>query len=100
MKRRAQRFCCKLDRRAGDLDDQEIVARRERFQMTLSSCIGRAGFVAIHFPDRRPLCDDATWNKLHEFGLKTTSTEEKQNYYDALLAARDPKLAPKLCKFR
>ena len=30
---------------------------------------------------------------MHEFGLKTTSTEEKQNYYDALAAARDPKLA-------
>ncbi|HYR22192.1 MAG TPA: M1 family metallopeptidase [Chthoniobacterales bacterium] len=39
--------------------------------------------------------DEATWNKLHELGLKTTSIEEKQNYYDALNAARDPKLAAK-----
>jgi aminopeptidase N len=37
--------------------------------------------------------DDATWNTLHELGLKTTSIEEKQNYYDALAAAIDPKLA-------
>src|SRR5439155_11063514 len=39
--------------------------------------------------------DEATWNKLSELGLATTSTEEKQNYYDALAGARDPKLATK-----
>src|SRR5207302_8312139 len=37
----------------------------------------------------------ATWQKLHELGLKTTSTEEKQNYYDALAFASDPKLIQK-----
>ena len=37
--------------------------------------------------------DEATWNKLHERGVKTTSIEEKQNYYDALAGALDPKLA-------
>ncbi|CAA9209501.1 MAG: Putative aminopeptidase [uncultured Chthoniobacterales bacterium] len=37
--------------------------------------------------------DEATWTKLHELGRKTTSIEEKQNYYDALSAAADPKLA-------
>jgi aminopeptidase N len=37
--------------------------------------------------------DEATWNKLHELGMKTTSIEEKQNYYDALACAVDPKLA-------
>ena len=36
--------------------------------------------------------DEATWNKLHELGMKTTSIEEKQNYYDALACATDPKL--------
>jgi aminopeptidase N len=79
----------------GDLDDQEIVAGcRERFQNYIIDPASVA-------PDLRPsifrivgrYADDATWNKLHEFGLKTTSTEEKQNYYDALAAARDPKLA-------
>src|SRR6266481_2033251 len=79
----------------GDLDDQEIVAGcRERFQKYITDPASIA-------PDLRPsifrivgrYADDATWNKLHEFGLKTTSTEEKQNYYDALAAARDPKLA-------
>jgi aminopeptidase N len=79
----------------GDLDDQEIVAGcRERFQKYIVDPASVA-------PDLRPsifrivgrYTDDATWNKLHELGLKTTSTEEKQNYYDALAAARDPKLA-------
>ena len=37
--------------------------------------------------------DEATWTKLHDAGLKTTSIEEKQNYYDALAFAADPKLA-------
>jgi len=35
------------------------------------------------------------WQKLHELGLKTTSTEEKQNYYDALAFATDPALIKK-----
>ena len=79
----------------GDLDDQEIVAGcRERFQKYIVDPASVA-------PDLRPAIfrivgrytDDATWNKLHELGLKTTSTEEKQNYYDALSAARDSKLA-------
>ena len=39
--------------------------------------------------------DEKTWNKLHELGLKTTSIEEKQNYYDALACATDPKLVKK-----
>jgi aminopeptidase N len=79
----------------GDLDDREILAGcRERFQKYI---VGPASVA----PDLRPsifrivgrYTDDATWSKLHELGLKTTSTEEKQNYYDALAAARDPKFA-------
>src|SRR6266446_6609992 len=79
----------------GDLDDQGIVAGcRERFQKYIVDPASVA-------PDLRPpifrivgrYTDDATWNELHELGLKTTSTEEKQNYYDALAAARDSKLA-------
>jgi len=38
------------------------------------------------------LADEATWNKIHELGLKTNSIEEKLNYYGALAAAADPKL--------
>ena len=34
--------------------------------------------------------DETTWNELHELGLKTTSIEEKQNYYNALAGAIDP----------
>jgi aminopeptidase N len=79
----------------GDLNDQDIVA----------GCRKRFGkFVVDHAslaPDlRAPVffvvgqnADEASWNKLHDLGLKTTSIEEKQNYYDAMTAARDPKLA-------
>ena len=79
----------------GDLDDKEIVAGcRERFQKYLADPKSLA-------PDLRPpvfavvgrYADETTWNKLHELGLKTTSAEEKQNYYDALAGAIDPKLA-------
>src|SRR6266852_644748 len=81
----------------GDLNDQEIVAGcRERFQKYLVDPPSLA-------PDlRAPVfsvvghyADEATWNKLRELGLATTSSEEKQNYYDALAGARDPKLAAK-----
>ena len=39
--------------------------------------------------------DTVTWQKLHELGLKTASTEDKQYYYDALAFAIDPKLIQK-----
>jgi aminopeptidase N len=39
--------------------------------------------------------DATTWQKLHELGLKTSSTEDKQYYYDALAFATDPKLIQK-----
>jgi len=79
----------------GDLNDKEIVAGcRDRFQKYLADSKSLA-------PDLRSsvlavvgrYADEATWNKLHDLGLKTTSIEEKQNYYDALAAAIDPKLA-------
>lgn len=81
----------------GDLNDREIIAGcRERFQKFLTD---RASLP----PDLRlPVltvvgryADEATWNKLHELGLKTTSIEEKRNYYDALASALDPKLVQK-----
>ena len=81
----------------GDLNDQQIVAGcRERFQKYVAD----SGSIP---PDLRAsifhvvglYADDAAWRKLHDFGLKTTSAEEKQNYYDALAAARDPKLVAK-----
>jgi aminopeptidase N len=81
----------------GDLNDQEIIAGcRERFQHYVADPASLA-------PDLRPsvfrvvghYADEATWNKLHELGLKTTSVEEKQNYYEALAAALDPKLVAK-----
>jgi len=39
--------------------------------------------------------DATTWQKLHELGLKTASTEDKQYYYDALAFATDPKIIRK-----
>jgi aminopeptidase N len=84
-----------LVRALGVLDDKEIVAGcRERFQKYLAEPKSLA-------PDlRAPVLavvgrysDEATWKKLHELGLKTTSIEEKQNYYDALANTIDPKLA-------
>jgi aminopeptidase N len=81
----------------GDLNDPEIIAGcRERFQKFLTDRTSLP-------PDLRlPVlsvagryADEATWNKLHELGLKTTSIEEKRNYYEALASAIDPKLAQK-----
>ena len=81
----------------GDLNDQEIIAGcRERFKRYLTNPQSLQ-------PDLRPpvlavvgrYADEATWNQLHELGLKTTSTEEKQNYYDALAGAIDSTLVKK-----
>jgi aminopeptidase N len=81
----------------GDLNDPEVLAGcRERFEKYLAD-------PASLQPDlRAPVlavvgryADEKTWNKLHELGLKTTSTEDKQNYYNALACAADPKLVKK-----
>jgi aminopeptidase N len=81
----------------GSLGDSEIVTGcRERFQKYVIDPASLA-------PDLRPsilwvaghYADKATWESLHELGLRTTSIEEKQNYYDALAAARDPDLITK-----
>ena len=81
----------------GNLDDPKIMANcRERFKAFLANPESLA-------PDLRPAvfsvvgryADERTWNELHHLGLKTTSIEEKQNYYDALAGAMDPKLAKK-----
>ena len=81
----------------GDLGDPQIIAGcRQRFEKCLADPASLA-------PDLRPpvlvivghYADEKTWDKLHERGLKTTSIEEKQNYYSALAEAIDPKLAKK-----
>jgi ERAP1-like C-terminal domain len=79
------------------LNDQEIIAGCKKL---FEKFVVDPGSLA---PDlRASVCfvvgqnsDETTWNKLHELGLKTTSIEEKQNYYDALAAARDPEPAAK-----
>jgi aminopeptidase N len=81
----------------GNLNDPKIVATcRERFKAFLTNPESLA-------PDLRSAvfsvvgryADESTWNELHQLGLKTTSIEEKQNYYDALADAIDPKLVKK-----
>ena len=81
----------------GDLNDPAIIAGcRERFEKYLANAASLA-------PDLRPAvfavvgryADEKTWTTLHQLGLKTTSIEDKRNYYDALACANDPKLVKK-----
>lgn len=78
----------------GDLDDSEISAGcRERFEKYLKD-------PASLPPNLRPAvlgvvgrsADEKIWNQLHDLGMKTTSVEEKQNYYYALAGATNPEL--------
>jgi aminopeptidase N len=81
----------------GHLNDPEIIAGcRQRFEKYLAHPASlppdlRAPVLAVV----GRYADEKTWNKLHELGLKTTSIEEKQNCYDALACATDPKLVKK-----
>src|SRR6266496_1061907 len=81
----------------GRLNDPEVLAGcRERFQKYLAHPASlppdlRAPVLAVV----GRYADEKTWNKLHELGLETTSIEDKQNYYDALAFATDPKLVKK-----
>ena len=86
----------------GNLNDPKVVANcRERFKAYLANPKSLA-------PDLRPAvfsvvgryADESTWNELHQLGLKTTSVEEKQNYYDALAGAIDSKLVKKTPSYR
>src|SRR5256884_2942571 len=81
----------------GDLNDQEVIdGCKQRFEKFVADPPSLAPDLrASIFLVAGQNADDPTWNKLHELGLKTTSIEEKQNYFDALAAARDPKLAGK-----
>ena len=81
----------------GNLNDPKVVANcGERFKAFLTNPKSLA-------PDLRPAvfsvvgryADELTWNELHQLGRKTTSVEEKQNYYDALAGAIDSKLVKK-----
>ena len=81
----------------GDLNDPEVIAGcRERFEKYLAHPASlppdlRAPVLAVV----GRYADEKTWNKLHELGLKTTSIEDQQNYYEALACATDPKLVKK-----
>ncbi len=77
------------------LGDQTVLAEaRKRFSGFLSNTAALA-------PDLRPVvitevgryADQTTYDKLHELGRKSTSTEERDLLYGALAAALDPKLA-------
>jgi aminopeptidase N len=84
-----------LIRGLGLLNDSEVIADcRSRFDRFGSD-------PAAIPPDLRPdviqvvgrYADAQTWDKLHRLGLKTTSIEEKQIYYEALASVIDPRLA-------
>ncbi len=81
----------------GHLNDPEVLAGcRERFEKYLANPASlppdlRAPVLAVV----GRYADEKTWNKLHELGLKTTSIEDQQNYYEALACATDPKLVKK-----
>jgi aminopeptidase N len=81
----------------GDLNDPKIIAScRESFKDYLANPESLP-------PDLRPAvlsivgryADEAVWDELHQLGQRTASIEEKQNYYDALAGAIDPKLVEK-----
>jgi aminopeptidase N len=93
----AERLRASLISALGHLDDPEVLASsREHFEKYVADPSSLA-------PDLRPAvlavvgcyADEKTWNKLHDLGLKTTSIEDKQNYYNALACASDPKLVKK-----
>ena len=81
----------------GLLGDEEVIKMcRQNFENYLKDRSSvSADLRASTFAIAMRYGDAATWQKLHELGLKTTSTEEKQNYYDALAFASDPKLIQK-----
>ncbi len=83
-----------LIRGLGLLNDSEIIAGcRARFDKFVED-------PSAIPPDLRPAvfavvgryADAQTWEKLHKLGIKTTSTEEKGNYYEALTHTIDPAL--------
>jgi aminopeptidase N len=74
-------------------DDQTIRECRQNFESYLKNPSSlppdlRASTFAVAMRNG----DARTWEKLHELGMKTTSTEEKQIYYDALAFTTDPAL--------
>src|SRR6202008_2476345 len=86
-----------LIRALGNFNDPQIIEGcRKRFEKYLANPASLA-------TDLRPsvlavvgrYADEKTWSKLHELGLKTTSIEEKQNYYSALAESIDPSLVKK-----
>lgn len=83
-----------LIRGLGVLNDSDVIAGcRARFDSFLSDPSSVS-------PDLRPAvlsvvgryADSATWEKLHQRGLKTNSIEEKQYLYEALASAIEPRL--------
>ncbi|HEY4282926.1 MAG TPA: M1 family metallopeptidase [Chthoniobacterales bacterium] len=81
----------------GDVSDSEIIKGcQERFQNFLADPKSvppdlRRAVLAVAASD----ADQQAWDKLHELGLKTTVFAEKQDIYDSLAHARDPKLIQK-----
>ena len=81
----------------GLLGDQDVIKQcRKNFEVYLKNHASvspdlRAPTFAIVMRNGNA----ETWQQLHDLGLKTTSAEEKQNYYDALAFVREPALIKK-----
>jgi aminopeptidase N len=93
----ASRLRASLIQELGLLGDADIMKLcRQNYDAFLKS-------PASLSPDLRPPTfavamrygDAAVWERLHQLGLKTTSAEEKQNFYDALAFTTDPVLIKK-----
>ncbi|MDQ6622585.1 MAG: M1 family metallopeptidase [Verrucomicrobiota bacterium] len=78
-----------------DLNDPEVIAGcNERFAKFLTDNSSLAPDLRVPVLDVvGRFADEKTWDKLHSLGLKTTSIEAKQNYFEALTMTVDPKLA-------
>jgi aminopeptidase N len=77
-------------------DDQTIRQCRQNFESYLKNPASlQPDLRAPTFAVAMRHGDARAWEKLHELGVKTTSTEEKQIYYDALAFATDPALIKK-----
>jgi aminopeptidase N len=85
----------RLIRVLGDLGDETMLAEAKRrfaeFVRDPASLRPALRDPVTHLVGRT--ADRATYNLLHDLARKTTSTDERQRYYSALAAARDPGLA-------
>lgn len=79
----------------GDFGDEPVIVEAQRrfasFLKAPESLSGNLRPAVLHIVGR--YADQQTYDQLHNLGLKATGTEEKNQFYGAMAAALDPKLA-------